>query len=157
MIKELRNKSNKELGELVVMMKSKLLEYRFRTASGELNGTHKIKMVKKTIAIALTVLSERNIKISLSSNDHSLIEVKDGILITKSFKEKGTNSIIFEKNSETESKPSKNKDLIKKDKTPVSINVDNKKTIKKITTASNTQKSGTNTATTIRKASGKGQ
>lgn len=161
MINELRNKSNKELGELVVKMKSKLLEYRFRDASGELDGTHKMKMFKKTIAIALTVLSERNIKLSLSSNDHALIEIKDGKRLTVSFKEKGSNSIVFDQIANDKVIEDTNKDKIgkvKKPKISKTLKLQTSSTTeKKITTSTDASKSGKSKYSNIRKSTGRGQ
>ena len=160
MINELRIKSNKELGQLVVKMKSKLLEYRFRDASGELDGSHKIKMVKKTIAIALTILSERNIKLSLSSNDHALIEIQDGKRVITSFKEKGSNSIIFEEDSPTkvvEEVKDKKVKVSKNLKTQSSTTSEKKAVEKKITITTDKSKSSKSNYGNIRKSTGRGQ
>lgn len=78
MIKELRQKTDNELGELIAKLKVQLLETRFKMANGELENIHKRKEIKKTIAMAMTVLSERNIKISFSTFDTQLIKSKDG-------------------------------------------------------------------------------
>lgn len=162
MINEFRNKTNEELGQLVVKMKSKLLEYRFREASGELEGTHKVKMVKKTIAMALTVLSERNVKLSLSSHDHALILVKDGKKVTNSFKPKNSSSIIFEEEKvEVEEKPRKKirigKRKAKREQTEA-LPTDKATVEKKITKKSSKQKNISGLpSSVIRKSTGRGQ
>ncbi len=53
MIKELNQKTNEELCNLIVRLKLQLLESRFKMASGELEKTHKIREIRKTIAQAL--------------------------------------------------------------------------------------------------------
>ena len=58
--KELRNKSNEELCDLVVKCKEQLLQIRFNIANGEAEKIHRIKEIKKTIAKSLTILNERN-------------------------------------------------------------------------------------------------
>ncbi len=78
MINELRKKSNKELGNLIIQMKAQLLEYRFKAASGSLEKTHQVKLAKKTIAMSYTILRERNVDLIISSTDHALVEYKDG-------------------------------------------------------------------------------
>ena len=78
MIKELRQKTDNELGELISKLKVQLLETRFKMANGELEDIHKRKEIKKTIAMAMTVLSERNIKISFSTFSTQLIKEKNG-------------------------------------------------------------------------------
>lgn len=77
MIKDLRKKTDIELGELISKLKIQLLEMRFKIASGEVDGLHKVNQIKKTIAIAMTVLSERGIKISFTTNSIQLISTKD--------------------------------------------------------------------------------
>lgn len=78
MIKELRTKTDNELGNLISKLKIQLLEMRFKIANGEVEGLHKFKEIKKTIAMAMTVLSERNVKISFSTFSTQLIKQKDG-------------------------------------------------------------------------------
>lgn len=78
MIKELRTKTDLELGELIAKLKMQLLETRFKMANGEIEGVHKRKEIRKTIAQAMTILSERNVKISFTSLDTQVIKEKDG-------------------------------------------------------------------------------
>lgn len=75
MIKDLRKKTDLELGDLISKLKVQLLEMRFKMANGQVNEVHKISGIKKTIAMAMTVLSERNIKVSFST--HSIQLIKD--------------------------------------------------------------------------------
>ncbi|MGL4647191.1 MAG: 50S ribosomal protein L29 [Mycoplasmoidaceae bacterium] len=84
MVNDLRKKSNKELCDLIIKLKGQLLEYRFRAVAGQLDKTHKVKIVKKTIAVSFSILSERNVDLSISSHDYAMIELKDGKRITTS-------------------------------------------------------------------------
>ena len=45
MVNDLRKKSNKELADLIIKLKNDLLEYRFKAAVGQLEKTHKVKLV----------------------------------------------------------------------------------------------------------------
>ncbi|MGL5246071.1 MAG: 50S ribosomal protein L29 [Mycoplasmoidaceae bacterium] len=84
MVNDLRKKSNKELADLIIKLKNDLLEYRFKAAAGQLEKTHKVKLVKKTIAVSFFVLRERNVELSVSSHNYALVEWKDGKRITNS-------------------------------------------------------------------------
>lgn len=84
MVNDLRKKSNKELADLIIRLKNDLLQYRFRAVAGQLEKTHKIKLVKKTIAVSFFILRERNVELSVSSHNYALIEWKDGKRITNS-------------------------------------------------------------------------
>lgn len=77
MIKELRTKTDIELGELISKLKIQLLEMRFKIAAGEIEGLHKVSEIKKTIAMAMTVLSERNIEVAFTINSIQLIDRKE--------------------------------------------------------------------------------
>lgn len=59
--KDFRDKSNDELIEIVNKLRIKLLEYRFKSATGEFDKPNKIRFAKKSLAQALTILRERNI------------------------------------------------------------------------------------------------
>lgn len=74
MIKDLRKKTDVELGELISKLKIQLLEMRFKIASGEVEGLHKISEIKKTIAMVMTILSERNIRVSFTTHTIQLIK-----------------------------------------------------------------------------------
>ena len=84
MVNDLRKKSNKELADLIIKLKNDLLEYRFKAAVGQLEKTHKVKLVKKTIAVSFFILRERNVELSVSSHNYALVEWKDGKMITNS-------------------------------------------------------------------------
>lgn len=77
MIKELRTKTDIELGELISKLKIQLLEMRFKIAAGEIEGLHKVSEIKKTIAMAMTVLSERDIEVAFTINSIQLIDRKE--------------------------------------------------------------------------------
>ncbi|MCF0217525.1 MAG: 50S ribosomal protein L29 [Malacoplasma sp.] len=80
MIKDLRTKSDVELGNLISRLKIQLLELRFKIANGEVEDINKLKEIRKTIAMAMTVLSERDVKISFSSFNTQLYKNKNGKL-----------------------------------------------------------------------------
>lgn len=77
MIKELQNKTDIELGQLICKLKIQLLELRFKAANGELENTHTAKEIRKTIANAMTVLSQRNVKVSFTTHTTQLIKTVD--------------------------------------------------------------------------------
>lgn len=57
--KELVNKSNEELLAEVNALKDELFSLRFQQATGRLENTARLKVVKKSIARIKTVLTER--------------------------------------------------------------------------------------------------
>jgi ribosomal protein L29 len=57
--KELRQKSEKELVELVASLREKLRSFRFEVAADSLKDVREIRDAKKTLARALTIASER--------------------------------------------------------------------------------------------------
>lgn len=77
MIKDLRNKTDQELGQLISKLKTQLLQNRFDIAIGKTENSHKLKEIRKTIAMAMTVLSERKIKVSFTTLDIQLISSVD--------------------------------------------------------------------------------
>ena len=58
-IKELRQKTDKELNELVATLREQLRNFRFEVAADAIKDVRDIRDAKKTIARALTILSER--------------------------------------------------------------------------------------------------
>ncbi len=133
MVNDLRKKSNKELGDLIIKLKNQLLEYRFKAAVGQLEKTHKIKIVKKTIAVSFSILNERNVNLSISSHDYSLIEVKEGKTTTTSIG-KGlldTTDLLNSSNVEKIENKSKDEESKNKSKKTISNNNEFKKENKK--------------------------
>lgn len=61
--KDFRQKSDKELIEIVQKLRVKLLEYRFKNASGEFDKPNQIRFARKSLAQALTILHERKVNI----------------------------------------------------------------------------------------------
>jgi len=57
--KELRQKSEKEIVELVDSLREKLRSFRFEVASDARKDVREIRDAKKTLARALTVMTER--------------------------------------------------------------------------------------------------
>ncbi|UUM19964.1 MULTISPECIES: 50S ribosomal protein L29 [unclassified Mycoplasma] len=60
--KDLLNKSVAELRTIVRDLKAELWTLRFQNTTGSLDQTHKINLIKKDIARALTALSEKGAK-----------------------------------------------------------------------------------------------
>lgn len=58
-IRELRQKSNKELQETLITLRDKLRELRFNLAGGKVKNIKEIHQVKKDIARVLTLLNEK--------------------------------------------------------------------------------------------------
>lgn len=65
--KDLRTKTNDELAEIVSRLKGQLLEIRFKVANGEQDKFHVIKEIRRTIAVALTILNERDVVIHFNN------------------------------------------------------------------------------------------
>ena len=57
-IKELRQKTDKELTELVATLREQLRNFRFEVAADAMKDVRDIREAKKTVARALTLLSE---------------------------------------------------------------------------------------------------
>ncbi|WP_426461105.1 50S ribosomal protein L29 [Mycoplasma hafezii] len=57
--KDLQNKSVEELQQLVADLKAELFTLRYRNVTGDLKETHKISVIRKDIAKALTALNEK--------------------------------------------------------------------------------------------------
>lgn len=83
MISELIKKTDNELGHLILKLKHKLLEMRFRIANGEVEELHKVSEIKKTIARTMTVLTQRGIKISFTTHAIQLINKDNKINVIK--------------------------------------------------------------------------
>lgn len=62
--KDFQTKSDQELIDIVKKLRIKLLEYRFKNATGEFDKPHQIRFARKSLAQALTILRKRNIKIA---------------------------------------------------------------------------------------------
>jgi ribosomal protein L29 len=58
-IKELKQRSDKELNELVATLREKLRGFRFDVAADSLKDVREIRDAKKTLARALTIMTER--------------------------------------------------------------------------------------------------
>ena len=57
--KELRQRTDKELNDLASSLRERLRSFRFDVAADSLKDVREIRDAKKTLARALTVLSER--------------------------------------------------------------------------------------------------
>jgi large subunit ribosomal protein L29 len=77
MNKELRSKTNEELCSLIMRLKLQLLESRFRMAAGELEKTSNISEIRKTIARALTILTQREVKLSIGTHGIVMYDLKN--------------------------------------------------------------------------------
>lgn len=58
-IQELRQKTEAELEKMLVELKNKLRDLGFRVARRELKNVREIRVVKRTIAMVLTILSKK--------------------------------------------------------------------------------------------------
>lgn len=58
-IQELRQKTEAELEKMLVELKNKLRDLGFRVARRELKNVREIRVVKRTIAMILTILSKK--------------------------------------------------------------------------------------------------
>ena len=58
-VEELKNKSNEELKNDLVVAKKELFNLRFQNATNQLNNTARIKEVRKNIARIQTVITEK--------------------------------------------------------------------------------------------------
>lgn len=61
-IKELRQKSKKELNQTLISLRNKLRESRFNLAGGKVKNIKEIHQTKKQIARVLTLLNEQRAK-----------------------------------------------------------------------------------------------
>jgi len=57
--KELKSKTEKELGELLNQSRDKLRDLRFKDANKQLKNVREIRVIKKTIAEVLTLINSR--------------------------------------------------------------------------------------------------
>jgi large subunit ribosomal protein L29 len=62
---ELREKTVSELNSILVDLKTELFNLRFQLATGQLDNTNRIKVVKKDIARVKTVLREHELNVSV--------------------------------------------------------------------------------------------
>ncbi|SHH45574.1 50S ribosomal protein L29 [Tepidibacter thalassicus] len=60
--KELREMTSPELSQKLNELKSELFSLRFQLATGQLENTSRVKLVKKDIARVKTILRERELK-----------------------------------------------------------------------------------------------
>ncbi len=61
-IKDMRSKSNAELMKMVNDLKAELFTLRFQAATGQLEKPHRMKLIKKEIARAKTVINDQKNK-----------------------------------------------------------------------------------------------
>ncbi|OAL10371.1 50S ribosomal protein L29 [Candidatus Mycoplasma haematobovis] len=64
MIKELRGYDSQEIKNMIIKLKAKLVENRFKLVQGELTNTNIFKETRRTIAQLLTILNERGEKLT---------------------------------------------------------------------------------------------
>ena len=74
--KELNTKTNDELCALITRLNSQLLESRFKIAVGEVDKTHVISQIRKTIARCMFILNQRGYDISIGSHGVYTIDKK---------------------------------------------------------------------------------
>lgn len=74
--KELSIKTNDELCALITRLNSQLLESRFKMAVGEVDKTHVIPQIRKTIARCMFILNQRGYDIAIGSHGVYTIDKK---------------------------------------------------------------------------------
>ena len=74
---ELNKKTNDELCALITRLNSQLLESRFKMAVGEVDKTHVISQIRKTIARCMFILNQRGYDISIGSHGVYFIDKKN--------------------------------------------------------------------------------
>ncbi len=96
---ELREKSREELLELISELKGKLLALRFESATGQLQETHLPKATKKDIALAFTVLKEKENGIVIESKPATVKPVAEKTVVEETTKV--TEEVTPAENNET--------------------------------------------------------
>ena len=76
-VEQLNSKTNDELCALITRLNSQLLESRFKMAVGEVEKTHIIQKIRKTIARCMYILNTRGFNITIGSHGIYLINKKD--------------------------------------------------------------------------------
>ncbi|MBP5256878.1 MAG: 50S ribosomal protein L29 [Mycoplasma sp.] len=74
---ELNKKTNDELCALITRLNSQLLESRFKMAVGEIDKTHIIQQIRKTIARCMFIVNQRGYDISIGSHGVYFIDKKN--------------------------------------------------------------------------------
>lgn len=74
--KELNIKTNDELCALITRLNSQLLESRFKMAVGEVDKTHVIPQIRKTIARCMFILNQRGYDVAIGSHGVYTIDKK---------------------------------------------------------------------------------
>lgn len=97
--KDFKTKSDQELIEIVKKLRIKLLEYRFKNATGEFDKPHQIRFARRSLAQALTILRERNIKIA-----HLQLDKLNALNNEKSFFKATKDNATSESKKESEDK-----------------------------------------------------
>lgn len=97
--KDFKTKSDQELIQIVKKLRIKLLEYRFKNATGEFDKPHQIRFARRSLAQALTILRERNIKIA-----HLQLDKLNALNNEKSFFKATKDNVTSESKKESEDK-----------------------------------------------------
>lgn len=135
MIKELQKKTNEQIGEIIVKLKLQLLESRFKFAVGEIEKTHKIKEIRKTIAQALTVLNSRKVDITFGKHGVTLYDRKNNTV--KSITDQIAGIENIQESAKTNKKHETKKQVASKSETKT---ISKEKPAKKVTNVNKTQK-----------------
>lgn len=97
--KDFKTKSDQELIEIVKKLRIKLLEYRFKNATGEFDKPHQIRFARRSLAQVLTILRERNIKIA-----HLQLDKLNSLSSEKSFFKATKDNAVSATKKESEDK-----------------------------------------------------
>jgi len=87
-IKELKEKTDKELDKLLNSHKDKLRELRFRVASKQLKNIREIRQIKKEISQILTLSKERSLGLNKTKQISEDKDVKEKVVEEKVFEDK---------------------------------------------------------------------
>ncbi|MDR2567712.1 MAG: 50S ribosomal protein L29 [Mycoplasmataceae bacterium] len=95
-INELRNKTNEEIASLVFKIKIQLMQLRFAQAAGTLDKPNTFSELRRVVALAKTVLTERNAKVTFGEHGATLYDNKNGTVVSLN---EQFNKVVNETNS----------------------------------------------------------
>jgi large subunit ribosomal protein L29 len=122
-VEQLNSKTNDELCALITRLNSQLLESRFKMAVGEVEKTHVVQQIRKTIARCMYILNTRGYTITIGSHGIYLISKKDN-------KSENVTNKVQKILSQPEAEAKKTTKL--ESKKPVEAEVEAKKETKKV-------------------------
>ena len=85
-IKELRVKSAEELGKDFIVFKKELFNLRFQKVQGQVEKTHRVRQLKKTVARVKTLLNETKLGINTTRKLGDSVAVQEPKKLEKEIK-----------------------------------------------------------------------